>query len=416
MSPENRKRIYFLGRQPVLNRDREIVGYELLFRSTSRNAATIISHDVASASVISSVLAGFGFKDVLGDKIGFININQPLFFSELLEVLPHNQTVLELLEFVNWDDRARERCVELKKMGFRLSLDDHLFTPELEEFYKIVDIVKLDILEHTPRKLAEMVKGLLRSPVQLVAEKVETSAQFESCLRLGFHLFQGFFFQHPEMLRRDCLEPAQFEMLQLLDRLRHDPATDEIEEIFRRSPSLSFHLLKLVNSVNIGLRQKIRSLRHAITLIGIDKLRNWVHLALFATADIHHRGLNNPLLEMAAVRGHLMEHLVMQRHGVPRSYELAETAFMTGIFSLFDILFETSMEAVIDGLNLGAETTGALLERQGYLGQLLSLAEMVEQSNFGEVERLLSVVGVSVEELIDAQLEAFNWRTKVATV
>ena len=414
MAAENNKTIYFMARQPILNRLREIVGYELLFRSTSRNAATIVSHDIASASVISNVLAGFGFAEVLGDKIGFINVNQPLFFSELLEILPHNQTVLELLEFVTLDERAMERCLKLKKMGFRLSLDDHFYMSELEEFYKIVDIVKLDILQIPPDELAGMVTRLLRTPVQLVAEKVETADQFEACQKMGFHLFQGFFFQRPEMLQRDCLEPAELEMLQLLERLRHNPETNEIEDIFRRSPSLAFHLLKLVNSVNIGLRQKINSLRHAITLIGLDKLRHWVHLALFATADNQNRGLNNPLLEMAAVRGRLMEHLVMQRQSVPRGYELAEAAFMTGIFSLFDVLFEVSMEVIIEGLNLTGEITRALLRRGGDLGQLLALAEMVEQANFGEVERLLIAVDISVEELVDAQMEAFNWRGMMA--
>ena len=414
MTAENSKIIYFMARQPILNSRREIVGYELLFRSTSRNAATIVSHDIASASVISNVLAGFGFAEVLGDKIGFINVNQPLFFSELLEILPHNQTVLELLEFITLDERAMQRCLKLKKMGFRLSLDDHFYMPELEEFYKIIDIVKLDILQIPPDELTGMVTGLLRTPVQLVAEKVETAAQFELCQKMGFHLFQGFFFQRPEMLQRDCLEPAELEMLQLLERLRHNPETEEIEDIFRRSPSLAFHLLKLVNSVNIGLRQKINSLRHAITLLGLDKLRHWVHLALFATADNQNRGLNNPLLEMAAVRGRLMEHLVMQRQGVPRGYELAEAAFMTGIFSLFDVLFEISMDVIIEGLNLTGEITGALLKREGDLGQLLALAEMVEQANFGEVERLLTAVDISVEELVDAQMEAFNWRGMMA--
>ncbi|MBT1072701.1 EAL and HDOD domain-containing protein [Pelotalea chapellei] len=413
MTEENRKRIYFLGRQPVLNCKREIVGYELLFRSTYRNAATITNHDVASASVISSILAGFGLGDVLGDKMAFINVNQSLFFSELLEVLPHGQTILELLELVTMDDKLRSRCIELKRMGFRLSLDDHIYAPELEEFYKLVDIVKLDILAIPPEQLAEMVGKLLRSPIQLVAEKVETAAQFEACRKMGFHLFQGFFFQRPEMLRRDCLEPAELEMLQLLDRLRDNPQTAEIEEIFRRSPSLSFHLLKLVNSVNMGLRQKIKSLRHAITLVGLDKLRHWIHLALFATVDSHNRGLNNPLLEMAAVRGRLMERLVKQHHN-PDNHDLTEAAFMTGIFSLFDVLFNVSMEEVINGLNLATEINDALLKRQGHLGQLLLLAEMVEQANFAEVERLLTAIDIPVEVLIDSQMDAFNWRGMVA--
>lgn len=413
MTESHFKKLYFLGRQPILDSRREIIGYELLFRSSFRNAATIISHDVASASVISNVLAGFGFTEVVGEKIGFINVHQPLFFSELLEVLPHERTVLELLEMATMDERIRDRCLQLKKLGFRLSVGDHPSGTELERVSQVIDIVKLDIQGGPREELEERVRELLQLPVRLVAEKVETEAEFEMCLKMGFHLFQGYFFERPEMLRRDCIEPAQLEMLQLLERLKDNADVFEIEEIFRRSPSLSLHLLKLVNSVTMGLRQKVQSLRHAITLLGMERLRRWVHLALFASADTGNRGLNNPLLEMAAVRGRLMEYLVIHRHGKISGFERSEAAFITGIFSLFDVLFETPMAAVIEGLNLDDEITSALLHREGELGQLLLLSEMVERVEFEEVERLLEVVGISIEELVDAQLEAFNWRSLI---
>lgn len=400
---------YFLGRQPILNVNREIIGYELLFRATDTATADVIDHDAATASVISNALAGFGFREVLGDKIGFINVNLEIFYSDLLEILPTDQTVLELLELMHLDDRVRERCLELKAKGFRLSLDDHSYAPEFAEMYRIVDIIKLDILEIPPEDLQGIVSALKQYPLQLLAEKVETEGQFEACLAMGFDLFQGYFFERPEVMKRNCLESSQLEMLKLLNSLTNETEIGEIEDIFRQSTTLSFHLLTLVNSVNTGLREKIRSLRHAITILGINKLRHWVQLALYATADS--RGVNNPLLEMAAVRGRMMENLVMHRQGL---CDMVEAAFMTGIFSLLDILFDASMDTIVKGLSLSEDISGALLNRDGKLGQLLSLAETIEQTNFGGVEELLEISGITVDELFDAQMAAFNWKQSVA--
>ncbi|MDD2852162.1 MAG: EAL domain-containing protein [Desulfuromonadaceae bacterium] len=410
MTTENSR--YFLGRQPVLDVDQVIIGYELLFRAADCNYATIVDYSVASASVIASALAGFGLHSILGDKLGFINVNQSIFFSELLEVLPVNQTVLELLEFVDLDDHAKERCLELKKMGFRLSLDDHVYNSENDEIYQIVDFIKLDILEIPTELIPVVVTALNHYPIQLVAEKVETIGQFNDCKQLGLNLFQGYFFERPEVLKRNSLDSSQMEMMRLLRRLMTEADIGEIEELFRQSPALSFQLLTLVNSVSLGLREKIKGLRHAITILGIDKLRRWVQLALFATAD--ERGVNNPLLEMAAVRGRLIEHLIMQRHKLFRGSELVDAAFMTGIFSLLDVLFDTSMEVIVSNLSLSEEISDALLNRQGELGLLLSLAETLEITNFGGVEELLAESGISIENLLQAQLHAFTWRDSVA--
>jgi EAL and modified HD-GYP domain-containing signal transduction protein len=223
---------------------------------------------------------------------------------------------------------------------------------------------------------------------------------------MGFNLFQGYFFERPEVMKRNCLDAPKLEMLKLLDSLTDDAEIGNLEEIFRQSPTLSYHLLTLVNSVNTGLRQKIRSLRHAITILGIDSLRRWVQLALYATADS--RGINNPLLEMAAVRGRLMETLVMRRRGL---CDMVEAAFMAGIFSLLDVLFDVPMEDIVSGLSLSEEIASALLMRHGDLGLLLSLAETLEQANFGAVESLLAVSGITIEELFDAQLDAYNWKS-----
>jgi EAL and modified HD-GYP domain-containing signal transduction protein len=161
----------------------------------------------------------------------------------------------------------------------------------------------------------------------------------------------------------------------------------------------------------MGIREKIKTLRHAILLLGMNHLRRWTQLSLFAGHDS--RGINHPLLEMAAVRGRLMETMETQLAGVAATDEQAEAAFMVGILSLLDVLFETPMAEVIAGLNLNDDVSSALLRREGYLGKMLTLSEKLEVTDFDAVTVLLGECGVSLDQLLAAQLEAFNWRKSV---
>lgn len=399
---------FFLGRQPILNRHQEIVGYELLFRSADINYAIIEDYNQAIASVITQVLSIFGVEEVLGGKLGFINVQANMLLSEEVELMPTGQTVLELLEFMVFDDQILERCRELKERGFKLALDDHEYSTENQLLYDLVDIVKIDILQTGMEALPEVVAGLRGSPVKILAEKVETFEQFNICMKLGFDLFQGYFFQRPTVLNRKKIDISAMAMMKLLQQLLGGASVADLEQIFKENPTLSYSLLRLVNSVAMALRQKINSLRHAIVMLGFENLRRWAQLSLFVTSDA--RGANNPLLEMAAVRGRMMEILILQK-GYSEDY--AEAAFMTGILSQLDILYEITMSEIISSLNLSEDVGKALLERKGRLGNLLALVEKVEATDFEAITRLLDVCGVTMEELLEAQLESFNWRANV---
>lgn len=403
---------FFIGRQPILNLKQEIFGYELLFRAAGdHTTAQFESQSQASASVISSALSDFGLQDVLGDKFGFLNISAGVLHSEMLELLPIEQSVLEILENIELDDNVRLRCNELKSLGFLIALDDHIYAPEHSEFYKLVDIVKVDIMATDPAELSGIASDLKKYPVKLLAERVETIEVFEKCVEYGFELFQGYFFERPVIIGQKRIDPSGIAMMQLLQQLNENWDIDEVEETFRENPGLTFNLLKLVNSVMIGMREKIKNIRHAIMILGINHLRRWVQLALFAGND--ERGLNSPLLEMAAVRGRLMELLMMQCTGLVRTNDLVETAFLTGILSLLDALYETPMEHVVESLNLSEDMADALLRREGQLGMLLLLAERLEKAEFTGVQELLDSMSISLDQLLAAQLDAFNWRNSI---
>ena len=402
---------FFLGRQPILDRSQEIVGYELLFRSADIGYAVFESYSQASSNVITHALASFGMDEVLGGKFGFINVHLGLLLSEMLELLPIGQTVLELLEMIKLDDTVLERCRELKELGFLLALDDHEFNSVNHEIYFIVDIIKIDILLTGMDALPEVVRQLRKYPVKLLAEKVETVEQFLICNDLGFDLFQGYFFARPVVLNRRKIDVSGLALLKLLQQLTTGAALEAIEMTFKENPGLSYNLLRLVNSVALGMREKIKTLRHAILLLGTAHLRRWTQLSLFAGHDS--RGMNNPLLEMAAVRGRLMEILFKKVAGRSAGNEQAEAAFMVGILSLLDVLFETPMEELIANLNLNDDVASALLKREGTLGKMLLLAERLEQTDFDAVMILLGECGVSLDHLLTAQLEAFNWRSSI---
>ncbi len=402
---------FFLGRQPILDRNQEITGFELLFRSADIGHAVFDSYSQACSDVIILALTSFGIHEVLGGKLGFINISLDVLLSDLFELLPKETTVLELLENIPLDDVVLERCRELKDLGFALALDDHIFDPSNSEIYYLADIVKIDILMTGIDALPDVVSQFRNYPVKLLAEKVETMEQFQICFDLGFDLFQGYFFARPDVLNRQKINVSGLALLKLLEQLSTKASIETIEMTFKENPGLSYNLLKLVNSVSLGMREKIKTLRHAILSIGMNSLRRWTQLSLFAGRDS--RGINHPLLEMGAVRGRLMEILFKQLDGSTVSEERAEAAFMVGILSLLDVLFETPMEEIIADLNLNDDVSQALLYRKGRLGKMLILAEKLEVTDFDAVKVLLGECGVSLDQLLKAQLEAFNWRSSI---
>jgi len=408
---KSQRQNFFLGRQPILDSKMEIIAYELLFRSSEKNFSDFVCQEHACASVIANSLVEFGFREVLGDKLGFINVTQEVLLSDLMELLPRDQIVIELLETADFNEAVLERCRQLKFKNYQIALDDHIYSPEHCKMYRTVDIIKIDILETPPETLPLIAKKLKQFPIRLLAEKVETEEQFQNCLTLGFDLFQGYFFAKPTVLNQRGIEPSKLAMLRLLGSLKDEAEFDEIEEIFKTSPELSYNLLKLVNSVYIGLREKIRSLRHAIILIGLGKLRRWVQLAMYAGSDSREGA--HPLLEMAAVRGRLMECLIMERHTLPRGSDAVDAAFMTGMLSMLDALLGVPIEDVIQQLRLSDEIALALLKREGELGVLLELTENLEQTKLDEVQLLVEKIGITVSSLLAAQLDAYNWRAGI---
>ena len=403
---------YYMGRQPILDLQKGIVGYELLFRAGNVTSANITDYSMACVSVIVDALSSLGFREVLGHHRGFINVNLEILMSDMLELLPNDQVVLELLESVPVNRDVIDRLRDLKSKGFSLALDDHLYDPDLDPFYPMVDIIKVDIQQISFNELPEMIAEFRRFPAVLLAEKVETVEQFKQCQELGFSLFQGFFFARPDLIRKKRIDPAGATLLRLLQQLMNDSEIHEIEETFRKSPELVHNLLKLVNSVSVGLRVKIGTLRHAILILGRSQLIRWAQLAMFACSESY--GGGSTLLEMSAMRGRLVE-LLVQRHSSRRKDpDYQDRAFMTGILSLLDVLFSVTMEEVLSHLNLADDVRYAIQDRKGELGMFLSLVEQLEKAESSGDLPTLQKYGLNHESLLYSQLEAISWTNGLA--
>jgi c-di-GMP-related signal transduction protein len=400
---------WLIGRQPILDRAGSLWGYELLFRSTRAGPADVSDPSFATANVILGALSGFGMEELLGGHRGFVNVGRDLLFSDSLEILPRERVVLEVLEDVEPSHAVLQRCKLLKAAGFSLALDDHLYDPAFERLYEVVDHVKIDLMAAPMDAVEASVEKLRPFPVSLLAEKVETSQQFRECLDLGFQYFQGYHFARPAVLERRRIGDAGATLLRLLQLLGEDADIRDIELTFRESPGLTYKLLVLVNSVAFGARQKIGSVRQAIAMLGRSQMRRWLQLALFASDD--RRGLDDPLVDLAAVRATFMEHLAPLHPRLAGVSDAPEQAFMIGILSLLDRVFAVTMSELVTSLRLTDAVGVALERRAGPLGGLLGVAEELENLEVEKAGSRLLAAGIPPEQAFAALRHAYAWRS-----
>lgn len=377
----------FLGRQPILDRRQQLHAYELLFRSGMKNEAEIQNPLAASASVISHAFAHLGIDRALGPYRGFINCDEALLLSDSLEILPPDKIVLEVLETVEPTPAVVDRCRELKARGFSLALDDFVhFESRYKNLLDLIEIVKVDLQPLDRAGLAETTRHLKRWPVRLLAEKVDSRDQADECLALGYTYFQGYFFARPAILAGRKAGHSQLALLRLLGLVLEDAETHVIEDVFKKETGLAMNLMRLTNSVAVSAPGPIKSLSHAISVLGRRQLQRWLQLLLYTRPGSD--PLGNPLLQLAATRGRLMELLSATLH--PGRRECEDRAFMTGILSLMPAVMATSLEDILGGIDVGTDIRTALETGGGELGTLLRLAEAIENGDGPRCHELLA--------------------------
>ncbi|MEW5943393.1 MAG: EAL domain-containing protein [Pseudomonadota bacterium] len=393
----------YIARQPILDKQQKIIGYELLFRhSADASTAQIVNDMHAGTSVLVNTLSNMGTKWLLGDKLAFINIGADMLHSDFLELLPPQRVVLELLEDVEITPKLLTRCRALRAKGFHIALDDYEHTSIRAPLLEIASYVKADIQQLGREKTAALMRSLEDSSITMVAEKVETKGEFQFCKELGFNYFQGYHFAHPETLTAKVINPAHSTVLNLLDRVRNNAQIKDIENGFKGDVALSFKLLRYINSVGFGLSCEIQSIQHALAILGYQQLYRWLTL-LLATAS----GDSTPpaLTKTAITRGRLTE-LLGQNFLEKTEWD---NLFIVGIFSLLDAMLEMPMDDILDKLHLSEPISDALLNRKGIYGPFLMLTEACEDSHLERIEKIAGSLQMDPEQVNNAHLEALAW-------
>lgn len=407
---------FFLGRQPILDRNQNLVAYELLFRQQENEESVIVTNELAASSnVIVNAYGQFGIQNVLGSQRGFINADPELIMSDIISLLPSKHVVLELRETEQISAEFLLRCEELKKKGYQFALDNvTAINDKVKQLLTVTSIVKVNVLELDQQKLPALVAALKPWPVLLLALKVETREQQAQCMQLGFQMFQGYFFAKPEVMMVKRNDPGKLALLQLLTVIMSDSEVEEIEKEFKHQPGLSYNLMRMVNSVANGLPQKINSIKHAIMVLGRKPLQKWIQLLLY-TSNQSGDSMANALLQTAAARGKLMELIATAER--PHDKNHHERAFMVGILSLLDVLLGIDMRQIVDKLAISEDMSQALLSRDGRLGQELKLVEANENSEVESMQSILNELGfLSLSELANIEIQAIGWANRIGEV
>ncbi|MGF6610771.1 c-di-GMP-related signal transduction protein [Paraburkholderia sp. WSM4175] len=398
----------YLGRQPILDRNGTLTAFELLFRAQAGNFAQITDDATATAQVIARLVGDVGLSTALGDRAGYVNVERSVLMSDIVRLLPPERFVLEILETVTFDDALFRRCQELRRVGFRFALDDvSQPSARLVEFLPCVDIVKIDLLDCPRKHLAELVGVVRQHGKLLLAEKVETPEDRDAAMRAGFELFQGYYFAKPQTLTSRRIRPSREALLRLLVLLSEEPEIAELEAELKLNPHLVMQLLRLLNSSAFGLGHTISSLRAAIMVVGTRQITRWAQLLLFANESLLALRCD-PLAQLCGTRARFME-LVAGRLR-PGDERFADTAFITGVFSLVHVLFGGALEDVVSTLPIHASIRRALLEKGGQLGLLLNAAEAAESGELNAIRAACDALhAITACELTALGLAAAAW-------
>lgn len=365
----------FVGRQPLFDKNLEVVGYEILFRGGAMpNRAIIDNENLATSQVILNTFTDIDLEQVLGGRRALINLTRDLILEGIPTLLPPERVVVEVIETTQVDDRLIKALKRLRSQGYTIALDDWMAFSKLQPLLGVADIVKIDIQAFDPKRLVAEVGWLKSYGVELVAEKVETYAELRRCRELKFDYFQGFFLSRPEILRRTAVPPNQIETLQLISHMQDpDVAIEDLADIIRRDVALSYKLLRVVNSAYYSLPRQVDSIRDAIVLLGTRQIGSWV--SLINLAKIARKP--KELTITALVRARMCE-LAAEVAG---RYD-GDAFYTVGLFSVLDALLDVSLETALEALPLSGEVREAVTDRIGYMGETLRGVIAYEQGDW----------------------------------
>lgn len=401
----------YLARQPILDSNRGIFAYELLFRDSPEGRVAVIENGVReTAQVLENVLNNIGLSRLVGNHKAFINCSREMLLDNIFGPLDSERFVLEILETVPAEASVISVVKNYFGCGFEFALDDVVFKPEclarIEPFFPYVKYVKLDLVENSPEALAAAVPYFKKRGMFLLAEKVETEEDFEARLSEGYDLFQGYFFAKPEVVRGKRMDGSLSSILRLIQFLRGDVTLAEIETAFLKQPALAKSLIQYANSQKSFRRHPVETVQDAIAWLGVPHLQDWLMLLLYAQPEMGRCAQGSALFQNVSQRAKFLEALA---EVIDPGGSLPGQAFIMGIISRMDALVKAPMPTILEDLEIDREISNALLHGSGKLGTLLALAEAVENDREERIGILMKRLSLSSKNVADSLSAAYGW-------
>lgn len=402
----------FLGRQPIFDLEEQITAYELLYRNTEKNSFPQVDSDRATLDVLINTFVSMGVEEVTKGKPCFVNFTENLLMGKLLDYLEPSKIVIEILEEIQITSELIDRIRELHLQGYQIALDDFILQPEFEELYdelfQYVTYIKIDFFI-TPvldrMKLEDRIKTFYPH-IQLLAEKVETRRQFEVAQQSGYTLFQGYFFEKPQVLKSKDLPANALQYFHIVALLREDePNINQITESIEVDISLSYKLLQIVNLSPKRKKSKIRSIKQAVLMVGLAELRKWIYLlALREMPTFENSSVYKQLMISSLYRAKVCERLAKQNF-----VQNTSSYFLLGLFSLIDALLRAPMHEILGQLPLSEEIVLTLSNHLTELTPYLQLSIAMDKSEFDKIETYANELSLSTEVLLEIHEEVSDW-------
>lgn len=397
----------YLGRQAIYDTKMKVFAYELLYRSSDENVSGVIDGDQATSSVITNSVAVFGMDKLTEGKRAFINFTKNLIMEEMPHVFDNSTIVVEILEDIVPDEPFLEACSTLKKKGYILALDDYCLVNENMELLKMIDIIKVDFRITDKEERREIVKRYKKHKIVFLAEKVENEEEYQEAIDAGYKLFQGFFFSKPAVMSTKDFKAQTYNYIKVLEELDADePNFQVITSVFESDIALSYRLLKLLNSAAFQTKSHIKSINHALVILGLREIRKWVMLMMMR--DL---GDNRPdeLIRLSLIRGKFSELLTSELSYKARKRE----AFMVGIFSMIDLLVGQELDMVLSEIPLNKDVKDALLGDRNLFSEVLDLAVCYEFADWDDVEKIRLKLNIEEEKVINHYVASLDFAAAV---
>ncbi len=392
-----------VGRQPIFNRNNESIAYELLYRSVqSGNASGVTTNgDYATTQVLLNTFSEIGLDNIVGTGFAFINFTRNFLVGKYPIQLPPDRVVVEVLEDITLDDQLIDSLKKLKASGFQIALDDVVSPDRVAPLLQsgLINVIKIDLMGTKRILLPDMVNTYKKYGILMLAEKVETLEDYDLCYRLGFDFFQGYYLCKPNIVKTRKMESSRLIVMRLLAQVT-DPKADfqSLETLISQDVGLSYKLLKLVNSGYYSLATTVKSIRQAISLIGLSQLRGWMMLLMMSTVD----DKPHELTAIALQRAKMCEMI-----GKALGESQAESFFLAGLFSVLDAIMDIPMSQVVSSIPLADDVIAALTNRQGKIGLALNTVIAVEQGAWDQVLRC----GLQPDVIKNIYFESIKWAT-----